>query len=64
MPFFGVPPCSEQGETLESPGDEAAQTAQESLQKQGDVYYVQSPEMVNTLLDVDRSAQRWPFIPL
>eukprot|EP00812_Abedinium_dasypus_P007843 NODE_1_length_8589_cov_4.556480.p1 GENE.NODE_1_length_8589_cov_4.556480~~NODE_1_length_8589_cov_4.556480.p1 ORF type:complete len:2586 (+),score=446.46 NODE_1_length_8589_cov_4.556480:571-8328(+) len=34
------------------------------LQRRGDVYYLQSPERVHELLNVDRYAERWPLIPL
>ena len=35
-----------------------------SLLKHGDVHYLQSPELVHALLDVDRYVARWPLIPV
>jgi hypothetical protein len=37
--------------------------SQPDLTKHGDVYYLQSPELVHALLDVERYAKRWPLIP-
>jgi hypothetical protein len=36
---------------------------QPALLKHGHVYYLQPPELVNELLDVERYAKRWPLIP-
>ena len=55
---------SVQGECMESSEDEAVHKPQRSLQKQAGVSYLQSPELVNELLDVHRCARRWPLIPL
>ncbi len=38
--------------------------AQPALAQHGEVYYLQSPEHVHALLDVERYAQRWPLIPV
>ena len=46
----------------EGPVSEKA-TRQPDLLKHGDVYYLQSPEAVNALLNVERYALRWPLIP-
>ena len=35
-----------------------------SLLKHGDVYYLQSPEKVHDILNVERYSERWPLIPL
>ena len=37
--------------------------AQHALVKRGDIYYIQSPDRVHALLDVERYAARWPLIP-
>ena len=45
------------------PEGEADARRTRTLVKHRAVYYVQSPEMVQRLLDVDRYGQRWPLIP-
>ena len=45
------------------PEGEADARRTRTLVKHRGVYYLQSPEMVQRLLDVDRYRQRWPLIP-
>ena len=45
------------------PEDEADARPLRTLVKHRGVYYLQSPELVQKLLDVDRYRQRWPLIP-
>ena len=47
----------------DAPEGEANARPTRTLVKHRGVYYLQSPELVQKLLDVDRYRQRWPLIP-
>ncbi|MCP4965331.1 MAG: hypothetical protein GY926_08845, partial [bacterium] len=55
LSLFGTPPpvCERT----------AADALASVLTKRDDVYYIQSPDRVHELLDVERYARRWPLIP-
>ena len=53
-------PASDQDDVPE--GEANARPARTLVKHRG-VYYLQAPELVQQLLDVDRYRQRWPLIP-
>ena len=64
----GAPqPADSEGAPPEDTDDEdplpEKRARQPALVKQGDVYFLQSPEAVHALLNVERYATRWPLIP-
>jgi hypothetical protein len=71
--LFGTPPATVaramDDDAADAPGDasvahEQYGASQPALVKRGDVYFIQSPDLVQDLLDVERYAKRWPLIPL
>ena len=55
--------ASDVGDVSEGEGEARAASSRTLLKHRG-VYYLQSPEGVQKLLDVERYRQRWPLIPV
>ena len=55
--------CPSPEDTDDEDPESEMRTRAPELVKHGDVYYLQAPEAVNALLDVERYAKRWTLIP-